>query len=950
MSQALLASAVSSLRRAATATALEPGDRQLLQDFLSQGDQTAFALLVRRYGPLVQGLCRRVLLHEQDAEDAFQATFLVLARKAATIHKGEALASWLHGVSYRIAMRAKRDAGRRRKHEQKIRTRPASAAAEDEVSWREVQAALDEEVERLPAACRAAFVLCCLQGLSQADAARHLGVKEGTVSCQLTGARKRLRAALARRGITLSAVLAGLALTDGARAAVPASAARATARCAARFAAGDMVDGLSTKAVTLAEGALTIMFTTRCTLATLLLLVTGLAGTLVFALQRQTAAATEASSGVEKSAKPPTAAKDKGDVVKVKGRVLDPDGRPVKGAKLFLAPRTAEAQKGRRQLAVSDEAGKFEATLSMAKPVRDKVLVAMAPGLAPDWIGGWELTGKKELTLRLVKDDQPINGRLLDLEGRPLANITVDVRWVGKAPGDDAGKWIERFVGMHKKGYWINEDRLLITRPAALGVPSSATTDKDGRFTLRGLGRDRIATVFLRSERTAMMRLQVAGRPGPKDGWVRGEHGLYGSPFTFLLPPSKPIFGTVRDKKTGKPIAGVKIASGNWIDETITDAQGRYRLIGVAKQRSYTLTLGGRKGVPYLGYTRFDITDTPGLEPLKVDFELERGLEISGKVLDKLTGKPVRGSVMYFITRDNPFVGNYKTLGGPKLIVERWGDIGPDGSFTVLGIPGPGVLVVLAGDSALYPRIDSRDALGKLGVNGWPSAPAHLAVKIDPREDNPKSQTCGVLALVQGVRRPGTLTDPAGKPLTGVRVVGLNDDGSPQTLSGSTFMATGLNPKQERALVFLHEGKKLGAVVGVRAAGANALTVKLRPLGAVKGRLLDADGKPLGNLRVVLRLSLDSKRFANLPEEYDRLSGAFSIHPGSWRNFTGREATTDKEGRFRVEGLIPGEQYDLFGGPGDIDRKGGVTHRAPRLTVTPAQEKDLGDLKQPDRP
>jgi hypothetical protein len=479
-------------------------------------------------------------------------------------------------------------------------------------------------------------------------------------------------------------------------------------------------------------------------------------------------------------------------------------------------------------------------------------------------------------------------------------------------------------------------------------MPPSVLTDKDGRFKLSGLGRDRVATLFFRSERTAIMRIQVAARPGPKDGWVRGEHGLYGSPFTFLLPPCKPIIGTVRDKKTGKPIAGVKVASSKWIDETLTDAQGRYRIIGAPKSHSYTVTLGGRKGVPYLGYTRFDIPDTPGLEPLKADFELERGLEISGKVLDKATGKPVGGSVMYFRTRDNPFAANFTTLGGLRLIVERWGDIGPDGSFTVLGIPGPGVLVVLARDSARYPRLDSRNVLWKMGVNGWPSNPAHLAVKIDPREDNPKSLTCGTLTLTPGARRQGTLTDAAGKPLTGVRVVGLTDDTTPQTLKGSTFTATGLKPKSERALVFFHEEKKLGAVVGVSDAGANAnaLTVKLRPLGAVKGRLLDTDGKPLANQTVVVRLSLDSKRYCNLPQEYTRLGGASAIFPGAWSHFTSRKATTDKKGRFRVEGLIAGERYDFFGGPGDIERKGGVTHRAPRLTVTPGQEKDLGDLKE----
>ena len=113
-------------------------------------------------------------------------------------------------------------------------------------------------------------------------------------------------------------------------------------------------------------------------------------------------------------------------------------------------------------------------------------------------------------------------------------------------------------------------------------------------------------------------------------------------------------------------------------------------------------------------------------------------------------------------------------------------------------------------------------------------------------------------------------------------------------------------------------------------------------------RALDEDGKPAANLRIVVRLLLDGKGYANLPTEHHYLGGNFNIVPGSWRTFTGREATTDKEGRFRVEGLIPGEKYNLFGGPGDIERKGGDTHRSPGLTVTPGQEKDLGDLKQTD--
>jgi RNA polymerase sigma factor (sigma-70 family) len=188
-----------------------PTDRQLLDRFAAGRDEGAFAALVGRHGPMVLRVCRRVLGDAHDAEDAFQATFLVLARSAGAVRRSEALASWLHGVARRTALAARR----RRAHEQRGTAAPPGDPAW-QAAWREVQAVLDDEVGRLPAKYRAPFVLCFLEGKSRPEAARELGWKEGTVSSRLARARDRLRLRLARRGVCLSSVLAGLGLAPDA--------------------------------------------------------------------------------------------------------------------------------------------------------------------------------------------------------------------------------------------------------------------------------------------------------------------------------------------------------------------------------------------------------------------------------------------------------------------------------------------------------------------------------------------------------------------------------------------------------------------------------------------------------------------------------------------------------------------------------------------------------------
>jgi len=207
-------------------------DRQLLER-LDAGDQAAFTSLMKRHGRMVWEVCRRTLGDEHDAEDAFQVVFIVLAYKAGSVHRAESLGSWLHGVALRTALNAKRKAARRRKHEQR-QAHSLSPKAETRIEWKEVQTLLDEEVQRLPAAYRAVFVLCCMEGKSLADAARELGKTEGAAAVALSRARKRLKQRLTERGVALGSVLGLLALTaTEATAAIPAGLFNATIRAVA---------------------------------------------------------------------------------------------------------------------------------------------------------------------------------------------------------------------------------------------------------------------------------------------------------------------------------------------------------------------------------------------------------------------------------------------------------------------------------------------------------------------------------------------------------------------------------------------------------------------------------------------------------------------------------------------------------------------------------------------
>src|SRR6266542_3930455 len=196
---------------AASGDAGQLSDGQLLQRFVSMRDEASFAALVRRHGAMVLRVCRQVLREPHDAEDAFQATFLVLVRRAGSVGRPELLGNWLYGVAYRVAARARGGLVRRRAHEQPVADLAAAPARETNAD--DVGPLVQEEVQRLPSKYRAPVVLCHLQGRTNEEAARQLGWPVGTVKVRLMRARELLRNRLVRRGLALSAGALALALS-----------------------------------------------------------------------------------------------------------------------------------------------------------------------------------------------------------------------------------------------------------------------------------------------------------------------------------------------------------------------------------------------------------------------------------------------------------------------------------------------------------------------------------------------------------------------------------------------------------------------------------------------------------------------------------------------------------------------------------------------------------------
>ena len=652
----------------------------------------------------------------------------------------------------------------------------------------------------------------------------------------------------------------------------------------------------------------------------------------------------------------------------VHGRVLGPDGKPVNGARLYWPrlPKTdplSEDDFEFPQRATTDADGcfRFELPRSDMRPDWKPVLITAADGYGVDAVELPKDAYRAEVTLRLVKD-QLIEGRILSTEGKSLAGVRLRVLGISTtAQGrldDFLTAWKQEgglaFVGQLSRHMLLPLEK----------ISSHAVTDKEGRFRISGAGSERLVRLRLSGPGVGHDVLHVINRAGfdaaavnkavleriPAELRQPGQPPLlYGPAFIYVAPPSRRIEGMVREAGSGKPVAGISIHCGFGCCDAvnaISDKDGHYQLEGVPKMEQYLVNAWPPDGSVWLP-TGAHRDDEAGLGPLHVDFTVARGIVISGRVLDRATGEGVRGGVRFVPLQGNKFADKpgydfYKHDHTMRTVHA-------DGRFQLTVLPGCGVLMFQGfggekanGGQELNPyKLAEFDAKDLKRVQPTESAGNSFFTTIDNSIEILNVQNTvkyldlaaddGTATYGLFVERDATGTvqieDPEGKPLTGTLVAGVTAMWPivfPIQDASCTIFA--LDPKKPRRLFFFHAERNLAGSLRLRGDEKGPLTVRLAPAGTVTGRLLDCDGLPIAGAFVD----------PNPPE-----GRAHELY----RQLRQRRPPirTDKNGRFRLEGIVPGMQFML-----SIYQERTFLDGEPRIgerQVKPGETLDLGAVR-----
>ncbi len=903
------------------AQAGERSDAELLERFAARQEEAAFAALVKRHGPMVVSVCRRVLGNAHDAEDAFQATFLILVRRASSLRRA-ALGGWLHEVALRVALRARASAHSRRRHEQRAPDTPREDSL-TAVVWRDLQPILDEEVQGLPNACRGAFVLCYLEGKTYEQAARQLGCRPGTISRRLARARELLRGRLTRRGLVLPAGALATALSrQAAPAAVPISLIASTVKTALQSAAGAATAGAtSARVAALTEGGLQAMTASKTKVALALLIAAGLVLAGAAALVRSAPAA-GADPGQAARPAPPVGAdgpkapaprqgaagaKEAADPTEdlvASGQLVGGDGKPLAGAavtllgwrKLGRFPRHASTLQALVE-GETDREGKFRLVARGAAPTGylRLFLQARAPGhgLADHTL---PFERQAEVKLQLPRE-RVLRGRLVDLQGQPAVGVKVQLESAsGKLP---SGKDV---------GFHLNH------RQAPAGVkswPQPVVSDAAGRFTLRGAPADCALTLAVQGEGATF---------APQSVEV-GRDGAPGKEVTLALVPGRVLEGTVTYRDTGKPVpnARLRIESVKYFPggamltrelDARAGADGRYRAVPY-DAGTFAITAYPPAGEPYLLGNRRVQWPAGAVLKQEANLSLRRGLRVLGIVREVASGKPVSGATVEFQSRyDNPFLTR-------DALFAQDVKTAADGTFEVVVLPGRGHLLVIGSTpDYLHTAILARDLRGPGVAPNRRSYPDGLvALDLKPEAGPHRVE----VTVRRGVPLKGRVLGPDGKAVARGHLLcrcyvpmgyELNAPDSVPVRDGR-FELPGWDAANPAPLYFLSPELGLGGVLHVKSGqGGKEPTVRLQKCGGAKVRLVDEKGKPLADVRVVVSLPIspgcsffDSNGFGRpdvtadeaSPENFDR------------KNFG--SLRTDADGRLELRGLIPGARH-----------------------------------------
>jgi protocatechuate 3,4-dioxygenase beta subunit len=547
-------------------------------------------------------------------------------------------------------------------------------------------------------------------------------------------------------------------------------------------------------------------------------------------------------------------------------------------------------------------------------------VMAIAEGQGCNW--AMVAPATQELNFRLVKDSL-VSGRILDSDGKPVKGAKVRVSDLRAYRGENLNEQLEtiRTGGVP-------------TRPEKIwygpfpGQDPSVTTGDDGKFSMKGLGCERIVDLVVEGPTIRHKIIHAMTRVGESvvNADPFWQQRIYAATFDYLAEPSRTIHGVVRDKETGKPLSGVRIESLGTTHQTTTDKDGRYELLGHGKSQDYILTATPPTGQPYfIGNPSFP--DTPGLTTLEADIVLFSGITITGRVTDKETGKPVAGaSIAYYPVFPNPHT---RTGLGESLA-----RTGPDGSYSVVVLKGPGLIAVTAPDVNHYipAHVTVKEmeafyqdewvltrgmehsestifaAMGSGGARPLPQLNYNALALIRPGANG--ETPIRNVDLQPAATLRGTVVGPDGKVLSGATAYGLFSNPFGQTeLTTGDFTVHGLDPSRPRQLLFFHKEKGLGCYQEIQGEEKGPLTVKLQPLGSASGRILDKDGQPRAEL--ALRVA----------------------RPSILENLV--PVKTDKDGLFRIEGLVPGQRYHLWANqtPGNV-----------QIVVESGKNKDLADV------